>query len=705
MGSLAIDDSLPLLEKIQKYIGSDIMLHRLYLVRSLSDASRQLGLEQSKQHLVPIMETLLIEIEPALRQALVEQIPDFSRHYVESQDESAYTQILHILVPMVAELTTDTVQQVRSSSAESLIQLAKIIRAVDLEPYILPIIKSLANDSTEEEHRLEAVSLLANIAPNLGLELCRRFVLPVITKLSDDPSFRVRKAIAGSIGEVCKTVGHALTISVLLPLFINLSHDEIWGVRKACAESLVSVGSAIPSNERYEKLIPIFDQFVEDPSRWVKGSAFQSLGPFIAIFESKQVSPELLRYYTDMALEPAKMKHMGDEATLFCAFNFPGVLHTIGPNRWNELKDTYIALVKDHQWKVRKTLSHSLHEIAHILGPQQTEIILLPIFDLFLKDLDEVKVGVLENISNFLGVLTPTSRERYLPLLVDLKSTKNWRFRKILSKQLGALSGLFNKANTEECIVTLVLHLCLDVVADVRKAASKGVGILLNRLIVEDSSMRQEFQRQIVSMATHPSCFRRQLFLVICNSLVYQLDNSFFETTFLPKILALQNDHVANVRIGLSQLLQRLSTTQWSKHADVINTIQALNMDKDRDVKFFSSTKNSLPKKSLFTADETGKVIQFIPPQPKDTKEDGKLEENSMKTPDSDLPQVQPETDHLQSSDISGTSTPSHEHEIQQEEEKKDQGEDVGNGEDHDDGDQIKLDASETSSSDEMTSS
>jgi serine/threonine-protein phosphatase 4 regulatory subunit 1 len=66
------------------------------------------------------------------------------------------------------------------------------------------------------------------------------------------------------------------------------------------------------------------------------------------------------------------------------------VLHTLGRERWPELNDLYDHLVKDLQWKVRKTLSFSLHEVAKILGTELTEKCLLSTFELFFKDLDEV---------------------------------------------------------------------------------------------------------------------------------------------------------------------------------------------------------------------------------------------------------------------------------------------------------------------------
>jgi serine/threonine-protein phosphatase 4 regulatory subunit 1 len=74
---------------------------------------------------------------------------------------------------------------------------------------------------------------------------------------------------------------------------------------------------------------------------------------------------------------------------------------------WSKLKPTYEILVKDSRWKVRRTLSFSLHEIAKIVGPDSTEKELIPILFHFMKDIAEVKEGVVTNMPKFIEVLTP----------------------------------------------------------------------------------------------------------------------------------------------------------------------------------------------------------------------------------------------------------------------------------------------------------
>jgi len=53
---------------------------------------------------------------------------------------------------------------------------------------------------------------------------------------------------------------------------------------------------------------------------------------------------------------------------------------------------------------VRRTLAFSIHELALIVGEDITGRDLLPVFDMFLSDLDEVRIGVLKHLADFIKV-------------------------------------------------------------------------------------------------------------------------------------------------------------------------------------------------------------------------------------------------------------------------------------------------------------
>lgn len=53
---------------------------------------------------------------------------------------------------------------------------------------------------------------------------------------------------------------------------------------------------------------------------------------------------------------------------------------------------------------MRRTLAFSIHHLAIILGEELTCTDLVPVFDELLKDLDEVRIGLLKHFVGFLQV-------------------------------------------------------------------------------------------------------------------------------------------------------------------------------------------------------------------------------------------------------------------------------------------------------------
>ncbi len=93
---------------------------------------------------------------------------------------------------------------------------------------------------------------------------------------------------------------------------------------------------------------------------------------------------------------------------------------------------TLSLLFFSSQWKVRRTLAFSIHEMALILGDEVTTVDLVPIFNGFLRDLDEVRIGVLKHFADFVKLLKPDLRRQYLSRMTDFlttDNTRNWRFR------------------------------------------------------------------------------------------------------------------------------------------------------------------------------------------------------------------------------------------------------------------------------------
>merc|ERR1719216_807180 len=160
----------------------------------------------------------------------------------------------------------------------------------------------------------------------------------------------------------------------------------------------------------------------------------------------QSIVPQLLVDHFVSMTDPSRAQTVDSEIAHHCAFSLPAVALTLGRNNWPLLKETYDVLASDMQWKVRRTLASSIHELGVILGQDAVVSDLIPIFNGFLKDLDEVRIGLLKHLSDFLKLLPLDLRRDYLPKMSDflyMDNDRNWRFRQELAVQMGQLIPLY----------------------------------------------------------------------------------------------------------------------------------------------------------------------------------------------------------------------------------------------------------------------
>merc|ERR1719361_785102 len=129
----------------------------------------------------------------------------------------------------------------------------------------------MAHDDSDD-HKITALPLIGELARVVGPTVCLNYLTQDLNALSQDNSFRVRKATVQYFGPICEQVGPAHTEKVLLPIFMNLTKDSIWSVRKGCVESLVDISKAV-SREKRAELVNVMTAFLQDNSRWVRNAA------------------------------------------------------------------------------------------------------------------------------------------------------------------------------------------------------------------------------------------------------------------------------------------------------------------------------------------------------------------------------------------------------------------------------------------------
>ncbi|MFH4974097.1 hypothetical protein AB6A40_000806 [Gnathostoma spinigerum] len=323
-----------------------------------------------------------------------------------------------------------------------------------------------------------------------------------------------------------------------------------------------------------------------------------------AVLEQNIVPQDLLDSYVHM-LSPNSSEQI--DISRHCAHSFPAVAFTLGRRNWYCLKGIYKKLASDMQWRVRQSLASSMHEVAAIIGSENTDQHLVPIFEQFMRDIEDVKVGLLKHLFEFFQLVTPSTRRKLLSVLAnflhsDTDNERNWRFRREFTRQCILLCDLYNVEDVNTYLAAIALTLANDRISDVRKEAATLLAHILGKFVAkewhDDSSPCDELSMPVtgkfVADIVNGFCRsknwqRRQTFTVFCERAfrLGDLTPKQFSLLLLNDLIRLSNDPVANVRLSfiraISATQKDILFTQHDYSVSVRRSIQLLVEDADMD--------------------------------------------------------------------------------------------------------------------------
>jgi serine/threonine-protein phosphatase 4 regulatory subunit 1 len=626
------------IEEIKRIISvSTLYQEKVMLVDRLHEFAKEIGTRRTIEIILDLIIPKVIQNEkPPVKKALIPQFIKLAKFLIASKD--GYTAVLNNLLGEYNTLLSDQNPDISKKACESLLSISNLLSQEDRSIYILPIILTLAHDSEEEDSRCLALQLLSHFSSLVEEEYLENLIVNEIISLSDDPVLNVRRTTVVFLVNICKNVKKEIFENKLFPIYYKLAYDNVWGVRKAAVEILPDISEISSPELRAQHLVDLYKKFTQDASKWVKMAAHQYLGPFIATLKGQVIDKSLVSYYISMG-DPRRSSFNSDVA-FHCAYNFPAVLVTLGKEKWPDLKRLYKILVKDNQWKVRKTLSYSLHEVAKILGPELTEEELLPVFENFLKDsgkhynfnstIDEIRNGVLIHLADFIRILNPKVRERCISMLGHIQSESNhWRLRKLLASQLKDCVELFEPKVVYKIHVPIALKLCKDDVAEVRTKACCNIPAIILKTLQKEKS-KDYFERvvkEICKFGDSDRYVQRQVFIMMCANILTQ-DLPMFCKYFMDKFIEKQNDKVVNVRIVMARYCgEFLSNFVEPDHSETSSekSIDVIDEEKIYETDQSNIEKNKLQYERLLNEKKFMKMIVRL-------KNDEKLDVSSQIT-------------------------------------------------------------------------
>ncbi|KRX20442.1 Serine/threonine-protein phosphatase 4 regulatory subunit 1, partial [Trichinella nelsoni] len=278
------------------------------------------------------------------------------------------------------------------------------------------------------------------------------------------------------------------------------------------------------------------------------------------------VPPDLLHEYLIMAGK-AEGNGFEDDGAYLASVSFPGVVLALGRSYWYLLKGTFVDFSQNSHQRIRRTLACSMHVLAMILGPEISEVDLVPIFIRLMRDdMDSVRMGALEHLYEFILQLELSGRRPVvanLSAFLESSSPTNWRFRRQFVNQLTLVCSLCTLDDVNRYLSPISLTLAIDKVAEVRERAFKLIARVLSYLYKEEKAVDGEITLGdqlavdvVKSFGKSLQWRRRQSYCKIVGYVLSEpsisLDN--FKRLFLATFVELLSDKIPHVRISGSRI-------------------------------------------------------------------------------------------------------------------------------------------------------
>lgn len=213
-----------------------------------------------------------------------------------------------------------------------------------------------------------------------------------------------------------------------------------------------------------------------------KMEVFNETPPDPNALQNPEINPEEIEW--NLIEDFVYMKDIDNTLCFKCAYNFPAVMLTLGRKFWPLLHQHFLSLCNDLQSnvRVRKTMAKSIYQIALIIGSEQATKDLVAPFVEFFKDIEEIKIEVVKQVSNFIKIIDPSKHELIVNQLemcwLPTINVVNWRLREEIGIQIVELNKFVQRVQKENCVLYLTglaLKLMMDKYDCVRKVGIDAV--------------------------------------------------------------------------------------------------------------------------------------------------------------------------------------------------------------------------------------
>lgn len=469
---------------------------------------------------------------------------------------------LNELLPFLHDVAQDDEEEVFAVLAA---KLGDFIPLIGGHQHCEPLIQILAILASMEEPivRDKAIDSLNNIALQLAPEELNGVFLDLIRLLSQGNWFSKKIASCGLYKSVIAVTTPAIRRE-LLGLYLRLVADDYPMVRRSAATNLPTIidklaeakGTVSIDTGDWELISKMFHHLINDDQDSVK---FLSIDVLISILDFFQAAGDRLHHAECLLLA--------------------------------------LKLVSDESWRVRYTAADRFSKIARNYSDDESDVSrLIDPFIALMKDNEgEVRKSIAKQLPDFCKLLTTHALTgaaielKIIPVVAELSQDPHENVRASLASTITGLSPTLSKQATIDKLLPIFLVMLKDEFPDVR------LNIILNLSVVNEtigiSLLSTNLLPAITELAQDSKWRVRLAIIEYIPKLATQLGVSFFNDELLSLCMLWLWDPVFAIRDAAVGNLQELTTifgSQWA-NSEIVHRIlevektKSTNADVDVD--------------------------------------------------------------------------------------------------------------------------
>jgi serine/threonine-protein phosphatase 2A regulatory subunit A len=369
----------------------------------------------------------------------------------------------------------------------------------------------------------------------------------ILSQALQDDEDSVRLLLPASLSVISGKLNDTERAALIISIIKSIVKDGSWRVRSALANELPTIAKPFPVDSVMNDICPLLLRLLRDPEAETKSAACRAISGILGLLEQQEA------YIADKFIPEIDV------------------------------------LTNDPSSQVRREIALRLMEVAAAIERRTANAQLVPFFTRILHDSDnEASVAALSSLLKYVDKVDLAGMiPAMLPTILEIAFETHWRVKVVIIKLIPSFARVLGLDEFTKKLFPLVNTWLSDQIFSVRETMAMQLGALVQLFGVDWGG--QTLVPVILQFKSNQSYLIRQVTLMCITHLKGFLPLNVLVAKFLPTVLQMATDRIANVKFMVAKtLLLFWGTNDQKVNQQIQACIKTLCNDPDGDVKYFA---------------------------------------------------------------------------------------------------------------------